>query len=87
VIQNATQRERVREERGMMTQNITSSLESSHINNVIATTEKKMRREQKRREQNRTEVKRDILVRYEGESLLPVGLLVLWITINRIKRV
>jgi hypothetical protein len=75
-------KERVREVRGMMTQNITSSFESSHMNNVIARTAKKKRREEKRREE-----KRDILVEDEGESLLPVRLFFLWITIIRIKRV
>jgi hypothetical protein len=70
-------KERVRVVRGMMTQNTTSSLESSHMNNVIARTAMKKRGEKKR----------DILVEDEGESLLPVGLFFLWITIIRIKRV
>jgi hypothetical protein len=51
-------KERVREVRGMMTQNITSSFESSHMNNVIARTAKKKRREEKRREEKRREEKR-----------------------------
>jgi hypothetical protein len=80
-------KDRVREVRGMMTQNITSSFESSHMNNVIARTAKKKRREEKRREEKRREEKRDILVEDEGESLLPVRLFFLWITIIRIKRV